>query len=74
MRANMDDPNALKRLLEVFFAFEPLEVTEFRQAIERFKADLPDLLEVLRQALSAAGKTKNSSPSARFSCKSASRR
>jgi predicted helicase len=57
-RATMSDVAALHKLLETFFAFEPAQVKEFRSAIERFRADLPDLLEVLRSALAKANSQK----------------
>ncbi len=58
-RAEMSDNVALHKLLETFFSFEPTEVTEFRLAIEHFRTDLPDLLEVLRLALATASKNKD---------------
>ncbi|CAM3349289.1 site-specific DNA-methyltransferase (adenine-specific) [Deinococcus saxicola] len=54
MRADMADADALNTLLGLFFAFEPLEVTRFREAIEHFRAELPGLLDVLRGAIADA--------------------
>ena len=54
MQVEMNDAPALELLLRAFFAFVPPEVTQFRQAIERFRAELPGLLTVLRSALQAA--------------------
>ncbi|WP_104989717.1 type ISP restriction/modification enzyme [Deinococcus sp. NW-56] len=54
-RVPMDDAEALAGLLTTFFAFEPPQVTEFRRAIEQFRAEMPHLLGVLREAIAAAG-------------------
>ena len=48
MRAEMQNPAALHGLLAAFVGYEPPQVANFRQAIERFKADLPSLVEELR--------------------------
>ncbi|MDL2345609.1 N-6 DNA methylase [Deinococcus sp. MIMF12] len=53
-RVSMDDADALAGLLTTFFAFEPPQVTEFRRAIEQFRAEMPHLLGVLREAIAAA--------------------
>jgi predicted helicase len=58
MQASMDDDAQLNKLLELFFNFEPPELSEFKQAVELFKTDLPDLLEVLRQAIANAAGNK----------------
>jgi hypothetical protein len=58
IQASMDNDTQLNKLLELFFGFEPPELTEFKQAIELFRTDLPDLLEVLRQAIANAGSNK----------------
>ncbi|SEJ39236.1 N-6 DNA Methylase [Deinococcus reticulitermitis] len=54
-RVPMDDAEALAGLLTTFFAFEPPQVSEFRRAIEQFRAEMPHLLGVLREAIAAAG-------------------
>ena len=54
MRVSMAEAPDLNTLLERFFAFVPDEVTQFRQAIEAFRADLPGLLRVLRAAIAEA--------------------
>lgn len=58
MQASMEDDAQLNKLLGLFFGFEPPELTEFKQAIELFRTDLPDLLEVLRQAIANASGNK----------------
>ena len=58
MQASMDQDTELNKLLELFFNFEPPELTEFKQAIELFRTDLPDLLEVLRSAIVNASSNK----------------
>ncbi|MFC6801998.1 N-6 DNA methylase [Deinococcus caeni] len=54
MRVNMEDADALTTLLQTFFAFVPEQVTEFRRAIEHFKDEMPHLLKILRDAITAA--------------------
>ncbi len=47
-RASFDDHAALHSLITTFVNYEPQEVRTFREAIERFKEDLPDLVVKLR--------------------------
>ena len=47
-RASFDDHAALDSLITTFVNYEPQEVRTFREAIERFKEDLPDLVLRLR--------------------------
>ena len=47
-RASFDDNVALHSLITTFVNYEPQEVRTFREAIERFKEDLPDLVVKLR--------------------------
>lgn len=54
MRVSMDNADALVALLETFFGFVPEQVKEFRRAIEHFKDEMPHLLKVLRDAITAA--------------------
>jgi predicted helicase len=56
-RAEITDPDALNALLNKFVSYEPREVEEFREAIERFKEDLPDLLTDLRRLIEAQART-----------------
>lgn len=58
MRVNMEDADALTTLLQTFFAFVPEQVTEFRRAIEHFKDEMPHLLKILRDAITAAEQNK----------------
>ncbi len=46
--ADMRDEAALHRLLERFVNYERPEVQSFREAIERFKADVPQVTEAVR--------------------------
>ena len=48
MRCPMDDTEQLLQLLDLFFAHERAEIADFRKAVEQFKADLPAVLEALR--------------------------
>lgn len=50
-RASFSDHDALHRLLTTFVNYEPKEVRTFREAIERFKKDLPDLVVKLRELI-----------------------
>src|SRR3989304_5995132 len=46
-RCGVDDVAALEKLLNLFFAYERVEIAEFRHAVEQFKTDLPAGLESL---------------------------
>jgi hypothetical protein len=50
-RASFDDHMALHSLITTFVTYEPLEVRTFREAIDRFKEDLPDLIVKLRELI-----------------------
>lgn len=54
MRVSMADTVALLRLVVRFFDYERLEIEEFRKAVEKFKADLPSVLEALRDRIETA--------------------
>jgi predicted helicase len=47
-RASFDNDVALHNLITTFVNYEPQEVRTFREAIDRFKEDLPDLVVKLR--------------------------
>jgi len=57
-RASFDDHAALHSLITTFVNYEPQEVRTFREAIERFKEDLPDLIVKLRELIEEQA-TKN---------------
>ncbi len=48
-RAAMDDTETLFHLLELFFAYERQEIADFRKAVRQFAADLPAVLQRLRE-------------------------
>lgn len=50
-RAPMDDAERLFHLLELFFAYERSEVADFRKAVRQFAADLPAVLQRLREII-----------------------
>ena len=50
-RALMQDAATLNALLTLFVSFEPPHIKTFRDAVESFKNDLPDLLDELRKVL-----------------------
>ncbi len=54
MRADMSRPGELHRLITRFLDYELPEIEEFRQARQQFRADLPAVLENLRQAVAHA--------------------
>ena len=54
MRASMTDTDALLKLVSLFFSYERPEIAEFRKAVERFKADLPTVLDALRTRIDTA--------------------
>ena len=54
MRADMSHPADLHRLIRAFLDYELPEIEEFRQAQQQFKADLPTVLDNLRQAVADA--------------------
>jgi len=53
-RCAVDDVAQLEKLLNLFFAFEPLEISQFRKGVEQFKTDLPQILKTLRNMISQA--------------------
>ncbi len=54
LRCDMTDPQALEKLLKLFFSFERPEIAGFRAAVAQFKTDLPAVLLALRQMIDAA--------------------
>lgn len=54
LRCDMTDTVALSKLLKLFFSFERIEIASFRAAVEQFKADLPAVLDALRQMIESA--------------------
>jgi len=50
-RADFKNTGALHALLTEFVSYEPKEVQTFREAIEKFKQDLPGLIAELRQLI-----------------------
>ena len=53
-RCAMTDTVALLKLLNLFFGYERQEIAEFRKAVTQFKADIPAVLEALRDKIDAA--------------------
>ncbi len=54
MRCGMTDTAALSKLLTLFFGYERQEIAQFRKAVEKFKADLPAVLDALRAKIDEA--------------------
>jgi predicted helicase len=57
MRCPVEDTARLEKLLHRFFGYERPEIENFRAAVEQFKADLPAVLDALRQMIASAEKT-----------------
>ena len=51
IRCFVDDTKGLAKLLDLFFRYERTEVSEFRKAVEQFKAGLPAVLKALREMI-----------------------
>ena len=68
MRVDMSRPGELHRLIQAFLNYELPEIEEFRQAQQQFKADLPTVLESLRQSVAdaEAGNASYQAGAARF--------
>ncbi|EJN00600.1 type ISP restriction/modification enzyme [Phyllobacterium sp. YR531] len=56
-RCKMVDKAELLKLLKLFFGYERAEIAEFRKAVEQFKADIPFVLEALREKINDAYST-----------------
>ncbi len=54
LRCQVDDTDALEKLLKLFFGYERPEIAGFRAAVEQFKADLPAVLTALREMIDTA--------------------
>jgi predicted helicase len=50
-RVSMEDADRLFHLLESFFAYERPEIADFRKAVRQFAADLPAVLQRLREII-----------------------
>jgi predicted helicase len=59
VRVAMNDTDALYGLLTRFFAHERQEIADFNKAVKRFAADLPAILEALRERI---GDKRKASP------------
>ena len=57
--ASLDNDEELERLLISFFEFEPLQIKEFNKALEKFKENVPDIVESLRNLMSEKARTNN---------------
>ncbi|MCQ8184762.1 hypothetical protein [Parvularcula maris] len=54
MRTDMTEPEGLSELLTLFFRWERPEIRDWRSAVRQFQADLPAVVEQLREQISAA--------------------
>ncbi len=55
LQADMKNPEELDRILNLFVNFEKPEVRDFLEAIEKFKEDLPTIIETLRKKIDEEG-------------------
>lgn len=51
MRGKMEDADFLHRVLTAFIEYERPEITDFRAAVEKFKEDIPNIVESLRSMI-----------------------
>jgi predicted helicase len=58
-RAVFKDEVALDKILRSFTSYQRPEVAEFRKAIERFKHDIPDVTEALREMIMTKAEQKS---------------
>ncbi|WOI53034.1 N-6 DNA methylase [Parvularcula sp. LCG005] len=54
MRSDMTDPEKLSELLSLFFRWERPEIRDWRQAVRQFHADLPAVVQALRERIADA--------------------
>ena len=52
LRGDMRDADRLHRILTAFVEYERPEIAAFREAVEQFKQDIPDILDALRRIIS----------------------
>jgi len=57
LRGDMRNAEFLHRVLTAFISYERPEIQEFRTAIEKFKQDIPHIIEALRALIAAQAKT-----------------
>jgi predicted helicase len=65
MQADMKNPEELDRILNRFVHFEKPEVRDFLEAIEKFKEDLPTIIETLRKKIDEEGEKNETFKNAR---------
>lgn len=64
-RVNMLDREKLDKILNKFISYEHPQVKEFIEALEKFKEDLPDILDALRDLMVKQGKENKNYAEAR---------
>jgi predicted helicase len=57
MRGSMREADFLHRVLTAFVSYERPEIKDFRQAIEKFREDVPHIIEALRTMIAEQAKT-----------------
>ena len=57
LRGNMCDADFLHSILTAFIGYERPEIKEFHLAVEKFKEDIPDIIEALRSMIAEQAKT-----------------
>jgi predicted helicase len=56
MRCKMEHPDFLDKILTKFISYERPEIKDFREAVEKFKEDIPDIIKALRSMISEQGR------------------
>lgn len=57
MRVAMQEPDRLEAVLKAFIEFKPPYIERFEQALEKFKADIPTIVETLRALIEEQNQT-----------------
>ncbi len=57
LRSSMQDADLLERILTAFVEYERPEISDFRVAIDKFREDIPDILEALRTMVAEQAET-----------------
>ena len=56
-RGSMEDADFLDSILKKFVGYQRPEIKEFHKAVEKFKEDIPDIVEALREMIAKEAKT-----------------
>ncbi len=65
LRGDMQDAEVLDRILNAFVEYERPEISDFRVAIDKFREDIPDIVEALRAMIAEQAETNQKFQKAR---------